>query len=396
MANLNIGQLAGQERYEYRATVLVEKVFQLNGKMNNFMSDKGLFHASSIFIDGREYNKFQTKELPDLIIALKGTRKLLDLRGNLSGDKSLTTLNINKIEKGEEFGGQPAGGKKENKGMKFERDLDERFRQCLTGNPCEGDYAKQAERILDVVSGIKGMNSPAKDVDGSRGAQNTSRPIVLSGGKPIIAPAEPTQHGEKLSDIDIIHDNGRRSYLSLKFSSTLTFINSGVAAKYFPASEMKKGTITSRDGVAILKTLGIDNERFCKVFNNYGKPKKAGEPSHKVNISSTIDKPALKKLLQTAMGANYWMVHGMEGQKVYFWEMSKKINNGASNISGPIMLYYGGMDGKGKRIDMTFKNPYFEFKLNIRNKQGGLYPSHLMLDYKSLGGPLGKEELPKV
>ena len=86
----------------------------------------------------------------------------------------------------------------------------------------------------------------------------------------------------------------------------------------------------------------------------------------------------------------------MPGGKVYFWEMSTTLNNNASRISGPIMLYYGGMDGKGKRIDMTFKNPYFEFKLNIRNKQGGLYPSHLMLDYKSLRGPLGKEELPKV
>ena len=59
------------------------------------------------------------------------------------------------------------------------------------------------------------------------------------------------------------------------------------------------------------------------------------------------------------------------------------------------MLYYGGMDGKGKRIDMTFKNSCFEFKLNIRNKQGSLYPSHLMLDYKSLQGT-GKEELSKV
>ena len=38
MANLNIGQIAGQERYEYRATVLVEKVFQLKGKKNNFMT----------------------------------------------------------------------------------------------------------------------------------------------------------------------------------------------------------------------------------------------------------------------------------------------------------------------------------------------------------------------
>ena len=43
----------------------------------------------------------------------------------------------------------------------------------------------------------------------------------------------------------------------------------------------------------------------------------------------------------------------------------------------------------GKRIDMTFKNSFFEYKLNIRNKQGGKYPSHLMMDYKSLK-PTGK------
>ena len=393
MANLNIGQIAGQERYEYRATVLVEKVFQLKGKKNNFMTDSGLFHASSIFVDGKEYKKDQTKKIPDLILALKGTRKPLELRGKLSGKKIFTTLDIKNIEKGEEFGGQPAGGKKENRGIKFEKDLFARFKQCLTGNPCKGDYAKQAERILEIISGSDAMNSPSKDADGSKGAKNTPRPIMLSAGAPIISPAQPENHGEKLSDIDIIHDNGKRSYLSLKFSSTLTFINSGVAAKYFPGNEIKTGTVKKPDGVAILKTLGIDNERFCKVFNNYGKPKKAGDPSHKVDVSLIINKTGLKKLLQTAMGANYWMVHGMPGGKVYFWEMSTTLNNNASRISGPIMLYYGGMDGKGKRIDMTFSNSYFEFKLNIRNKQGGLYPSHLMLDYKSLQGT-GKEELP--
>ena len=48
-----------------------------------------------------------------------------------------------------------------------------------------------------------------------------------------------------------------------------------------------------------------------------------------------------------------------------------------------VWVYYGGKLGNGKRIDMEFSNGYFDFKLNIRNKQGGLYPSHLMLDYKS-------------
>jgi len=46
-----------------------------------------------------------------------------------------------------------------------------------------------------------------------------------------------------------------------------------------------------------------------------------------------------------------------------------------------------GVDGKGKRIDIEFSNQYFDFKLNIRNKQGGIYPSHMMLDYKTKNIP---------
>ena len=79
------------------------------------------------------------------------------------------------------------------------------------------------------------------------------------------------------------------------------------------------------------------------------------------------------------------MVHGLPPNNVWFWNMTAAINQGASKplMTGPIWVYYGGKLGNGKRIDMEFSNAYFDFKLNIRNKQGGLYPSHLMLDYKS-------------
>ena len=36
--------------------------------------------------------------------------------------------------------------------------------------------------------------------------------------------------------------------------------------------------------------------------------------------------------------------------------------------------YYGGKNGKGKRVDIEFSNQYYDFKVNIRNKQGGKYP----------------------
>ena len=38
--------------------------------------------------------------------------------------------------------------------------------------------------------------------------------------------------------------------------------------------------------------------------------------------------------------------------------------------------------GQAKRIDVQIMTPMYEFKVNIRNKQGGLYPSHIMCDYK--------------
>ena len=51
MANLSIPEITKDERVEYRSTLLVEKVFKKNNLENNFMTDKGLFHATSILID---------------------------------------------------------------------------------------------------------------------------------------------------------------------------------------------------------------------------------------------------------------------------------------------------------------------------------------------------------
>ena len=63
--------------------------------------------------------------------------------------------------------------------------------------------------------------------------------------------------------------------------------------------------------------------------------------------------------------------------------MDPKRNKAFSKVSGDITIYYGGKSGNGKRIDIEFSNSFFDFTMNIRNKQRGLYPSHIMLDYKS-------------
>ena len=78
------------------------------------------------------------------------------------------------------------------------------------------------------------------------------------------------------------------------------------------------------------------------------------------------------------------MIHELSG-KVYYWWVGESENKKFADVSSSKMIaYYGGKSGKGKRIDIEFSNRYYKFKVNIRNKQSGVYPSHIMLDYESL------------
>ena len=77
------------------------------------------------------------------------------------------------------------------------------------------------------------------------------------------------------------------------------------------------------------------------------------------------------------------MVHLEKNGSLYFWHVTKARNSQYSQVTGDATLFYGGKQGRGKRIDLEFSNQYFHFQMNIRNKQSGLYPSHIMLDYDS-------------
>ena len=48
------------------------------------------------------------------------------------------------------------------------------------------------------------------------------------------------------------------------------------------------------------------------------------------------------------------------------------------------IVYYGGKKGKAKRIDVMVMTDKLELNFNIRNKEGGIYPTHIMCDYKYL------------
>ena len=54
----------------------------------------------------------------------------------------------------------------------------------------------------------------------------------------------------------------------------------------------------------------------------------------------------------------------------------------SAKLTGKIILNYGGSRGTGKRLDIHCESSEYRFMFNLRNKQGGKYPSHIMCDYK--------------
>lgn len=204
------------------------------------------------------------------------------------------------------------------------------------------------------------------------GAKNQSRPLKFENGGPVVSFSAGSA-AETLTDITI-DKGGVKYYLSAKFGNTLTFFNSGVT-KFLPAEEIKSGKITNADGIALLDTFGIDNETFCKVFNDYPD----GNFSSLNGPSTSYDISKIKNLVKSGIGEGYYMVKA-GGKSTQFTYIDSKYTATAAEISSP-NVYYGGLGGVGKRIDITFESPTYSFKVNIRNKQGGLYPSHIMCDY---------------
>jgi hypothetical protein len=216
--------------------------------------------------------------------------------------------------------------------------------------------------------GLKSGNFEVKP----EGNKNQSRPLGFKSGGPVVEFSQGSA-AATLTDITIIKGD-IKYYLSAKFGNTLTFFNSGVT-KFLPASEIKSGKITNSDGIILLDTFGIDNETFCKVFNDYPE----ADFSKQNGASTKYDLTKIKNLVKSGIGEDYYMVKA-GGKSSQFEHINSDYADTSSDISAPI-IYYGGLGGNGKRVDVTFESPTYKFKINIRNKQGGLYPTHIMCDY---------------
>ena len=302
-------------------------------------------------------------------INVSRTFKAVEDIANIKRNAGLKTVRI-------KYGNGSSGNRgANNRGNLFEtafaKDLNAWFAEGKDAVSDDGNL--KAIMHLDELYDLSGSQTLKVNVVGG---VNTKRPlnfssnIVLTNTKGV-----GNDIGKSVTDITLVKDDGEEIYLSLKFETTTTFFNVGVRTKLTP-KEIKEGKIQNADGLKLLGLFGIDNERFCSIFNDDVKTK-SGKVTTKPNAM------AMKRLLESGIGHGYHVIHKMK-KKVYSKKMDYAAMAAAAKV-GTCVVHYGGKSGRGKRIDMELKSPYYKFKLNIRDTQGkDGYPTRMMCDFTTL------------
>ena len=400
-------------RYLDRMDTFFDKAMGRNGKENRFLTDVGIVEVSGFsvttknaakkyinspfqdFLDikGNSGKENSAKMLFDLVCrqGLRGKNNIEFTCNYPSGkgvSRSVTSvlfeLDLEDFAKTSEFGGQIKGGKKVNMGNVYEDDLTQALIDYCSGKT----PSKYQEHVNIIISSLteKYGSAPTKAL--GEGGKNQARPLKKKGKNIIISAGGSTTNdiGSTLTDITL-EVNGKPVYISVKFGSTLSFFNCGVRSSgqgklaLFPEAKLKEGEIPD-DGQEYLEMFGIDQQKFIEVFENYGQSVGTTVENHIEHITLTPSgKTALQDMIKSGVGYGYWMCH-YTGSDLKFYEIDKDyMNSAASLVGNSIEINYGGAGGKGKRIDMIFETKSYEFKFNIRNKQGGTYPTHTNGDY---------------
>tara|TARA_B100002019_G_scaffold270853_1_gene264780 strand:- start:412 stop:1563 length:1152 start_codon:yes stop_codon:yes gene_type:complete len=270
----------------------------------------------------------------------------------------------------------------QNTGNLFEKQLEDGLNDWIetnefTQNPYK-EFIKELVKTynLEDCQIVKVINS---------GPLNTKRPMSIENGKWKIGTATENDYdiGKVVTDLTLETKCPgkpmKNIYLSLKKGGTTTLSNLGVKKSLSPA-QIINGQITDPIGLKILETFGIDNDRFCTIFNEA----QAGQ----VRSGGVDDRPnynnrLLLSMIRGSIGYGYHYTHLTKGTNVHGFPLTKKVCDSATNVRS-VKIYYGGQTGTAERINIEVKTATMELKFNIRDTSGSgsAYPDKLQSGYK--------------
>ena len=394
------------KEYDMRISKMIKKVAS-GGRflLDDSMGDVEIYEVTVTFKDGSQ-STYDAAHLQDTAIQRYLLQDILSLANNggfrgkgnievfggVSGTSLTATFDFRDLAKTAEFGGRGRRGGKTNKGNDYEKDL---FISCEHYFEEGGPYPEHAKQIIDkITKATKLTFKGAKHA----GGDNSSRPLRMRNANDIYISAGGSSSlnmGKTLTDITLLFGpaNGKVTkeiYLSVKMGDTLSFFNCGVRGggkenlSLFPTSAFNTGVIPAA-GLTYLNMFGINPADFKTVFQNYiGKDASnttVDNHRRKVTLSNSGVR-ALKRLIASGVGYGYWMVH-YTGTDLHCYEVDRRyMANSSALIGNGIEIHYGGVNGKGKRVDILFETNNYEFKFNIRSKSGGeTFPTHTNGDY---------------
>lgn len=216
------------------------------------------------------------------------------------------------------------------------------------------------------------------------GSMNTKRPLKITNGNLLITSSDRSYNiGREVADIIIKKKSGDDLYFSLKFksqaSSAISFFNIGIK-KYLKENEIKEFKIKDENGRAILNFFGIDEKRFCAIFNGFANKNIPIDPKYKKQevVDSKADKSKIQMLLRSGIGQGYYVIYQI-GNSYEVENIDKKYLDSITKIKAVKILYPE--IGKSKYLQIRIDTTKYKFNIHIRNVLGGIYPTTMNCYY---------------
>ena len=291
------------------------------------------------------------------------------------------------------FSGYEKGLEGTNKGNAFEVTFAKNYEEI---------YQREIERQLNAETGSFAPKNGMQSIH-SCGSLNNRRPLMMTNdGQIVVGDSDIASTGDKVADVKV-DTVGRRGTinLSLKSGTTVSFCNAGVS-KLFPASSFAKYLEDERNGILeyhggsangmtgndLLQFFGIDPIKFANVFVQYrndkdSKKSKSAKKDEEDVTQLIASNPNFYKFVCSVIGYDYILIHEL-GPDIHCYDLKSQedLDNFIGRLEYAKVLYP--INGEAKRIDIVVKYSNIIIKFNIRNKQSGIFPSHLMSDYTIL------------
>ena len=291
------------------------------------------------------------------------------------------------------FSGYEKGLEGTNKGNAFEVTFAKNYEEI---------YQREIEKQLNAETGSFAPKNGTQSIH-SCGSLNNRRPLMMTNdGQIVVGDSDIASTGDKVADVKV-DTVGRRGTinLSLKSGTTVSFCNAGVS-KLFPASSFAKYLEDERNGILeyhggsangmtgndLLQFFGIDPIKFADVFVQYrndkdSKKSKSTKKDEEDVTQLIASNPNFYKFVCSVIGYDYILIHEL-GPDIHCYDLKSQedLDNFIGRLEYAKVLYP--INGEAKRIDIVVKYSNIIIKFNIRNKQSGIFPSHLMSDYTIL------------